>query len=85
VGDLVRTPRALPVPISGDLNGVDAVVSQSRLVANTLPVGSNWDGQSGLLVDEKTYNELIGAREPPSETQAPAQAQAKAQTQVSVR
>jgi hypothetical protein len=28
-------------------------------VQNVLPEGSNWDGTSGLLVDEKTYNEMI--------------------------
>jgi hypothetical protein len=31
-----------------------------------LPEGSNWDGTSGLLVDEKTYNELLGDREKPA-------------------
>jgi hypothetical protein len=25
-------------------------------------VGSNWDGKSGLLVDEKTFKELLGGR-----------------------
>jgi hypothetical protein len=32
-------------------------------VQNILPEGSNWDGTSGLLVDEKTYNDLLGERE----------------------
>ncbi len=75
VGGLVHTPRALPVPISGGRDGIDAVVAQSKLVANTVPTGSNWDGQSGLLVDETTYNELVGAREPQAQAKAPAQAQ----------
>ena len=42
--------------------GVDAVVAQGVLVQNTLPEGSNWDGQTGLLVDEKTFNDLVGGQ-----------------------
>jgi L,D-transpeptidase ErfK/SrfK len=62
VGDLAHTPRAVPVPITGDLGGVDDVIGKSLLVENTLPTGSNWDGKSGLLVDEKTFKELVGGR-----------------------
>jgi L,D-transpeptidase ErfK/SrfK len=62
VGDLAHAPRALPVPITGGKEGVDAVVSQSLLVENTLPQGSNWDGKTGLLVDEKTFNDLVGGQ-----------------------
>src|SRR5450755_2628813 len=67
VGDLAHAPRAVPVPITGAEGGVDDVVSQSLLVDNTLPEGSNWDGKTGLLVDEKTFNELVGgqAKAPP--------------------
>jgi hypothetical protein len=32
------------------------------LVENTLPEGSNWDGKLGILVDEKTFNELVSGR-----------------------
>jgi len=60
VGDLAHSPRAMPVPVTGGHDGIDSVVSQSLLVENTLPVGSNWDGKTGLLVDEKTFNELVG-------------------------
>jgi L,D-transpeptidase ErfK/SrfK len=62
VGDLAHNPRALPVPVTGDNPGVDAVVAQSLLVANVLPEGSNWDGKSGLLIDEKTFNDLVGGQ-----------------------
>jgi L,D-transpeptidase ErfK/SrfK len=63
VGDLAHTPRAVPVPVTGGHDGVDAVIAQSVLVENTLPEGSNWDGQSGLLVDEKTFNDLLNGRD----------------------
>jgi L,D-transpeptidase ErfK/SrfK len=73
VGDLAHSPRAIPVPVTGGQGGVDAVVSDSLLVDNTLPTGSNWDGKTGLLVDEKTFKELVGGRAeapPASQTQA---------------
>jgi hypothetical protein len=73
VGDLAHSPRAIPVPITGGQGGVDEVISASLLVDNTLPTGSNWDGKTGLLVDEKTFKELVGGRAeapPASQTQA---------------
>src|ERR1700736_74630 len=62
VGDLAHSPRAIPVPITGNHEGIDWVVSESLLVENTLPDGSNWDGKTELLVDEKTFNDLVGGR-----------------------
>jgi L,D-transpeptidase ErfK/SrfK len=62
IADLAHNPRGIPVPVSANQQGVDEVVGQARLVANTLPTGSNWDGQTGLLIDEKTYRQLIGDR-----------------------
>jgi L,D-transpeptidase ErfK/SrfK len=74
VGDLAHAPRALAVPITGGQDGVDSVVSQSPLVENTLPEGSNWDGKTGLLVDEKTFNDLVGGQSkvPPITQSSPA-------------
>jgi hypothetical protein len=63
VADLARAPRAVPVPITGGHDGVDAVIANGLLVENTVPQGSNWDGQSGLLVDEKTFNDLLNGRD----------------------
>jgi L,D-transpeptidase ErfK/SrfK len=62
IGDLAHNPRGIPVPVSANQQGVDEVLGRARLVANTLPAGSNWDGQTGLLIDEKTYRDLIGDR-----------------------
>jgi L,D-transpeptidase ErfK/SrfK len=62
IGDLAHSPRAVPVPITGGHEGVDAVLSQSLLVENSLPEGSNWDGKTGLLVDEKTFDDLVGGQ-----------------------
>jgi L,D-transpeptidase ErfK/SrfK len=76
VGDLAHAPRAVPVPVTGDFGGIDDVIGKSLLVENTLPTGSNWDGKTGLLVDEKTFKELLGGRNP-----TPAAPQTKASVQ----
>jgi hypothetical protein len=75
------------VPITGGRDGIDAVIAQSLLVQNILPAGSNWDGQSGLLVDEKTFNELLNGRDKPAPPAAPTpqtQTQTLPQTQAAV-
>jgi L,D-transpeptidase ErfK/SrfK len=75
VGDLAHAPRAIAVPVTGGGDGLDEVLAKSLLVENTLPEGSNWDGKSGLLVDEKTFNELVSGRSdapPASQPQASA-------------
>ncbi|GAC1302306.1 MAG: hypothetical protein NVSMB15_13190 [Steroidobacteraceae bacterium] len=74
VGDLAHAARAVPVPVTGGGGGIDDVISRSLLVENTLPAGSNWDGKTGLLVDEKTFKELLGGRaEAPRASQTQAQ------------
>jgi L,D-transpeptidase ErfK/SrfK len=75
VGDLAHAPRAIPVPVTGGGEGLDALVTQSLLVENTLPEGSNWDGKTGLLVDEKTFNDLVNGRSgaPPAQPQTSVQ------------
>jgi len=50
------------------------VVASARKVRNELPEGATWDGTTGLLVDEKQFAEMIGAREPAATTTAPAAA-----------
>jgi L,D-transpeptidase ErfK/SrfK len=62
VGDLAHSPRAVPVPVTGNQPGIDTVLERSLLVENTLPEGSNWDGKTGLLVDEKTFNDLVNGK-----------------------
>jgi L,D-transpeptidase ErfK/SrfK len=76
VGDLAHAPRAIPVPVTGGGEGLDEVLAKSLLVENTLPERSNWDGKSGLLVDEKTFNELVsGRRDAPPASQPQASVQ----------
>jgi L,D-transpeptidase ErfK/SrfK len=82
VAALAHSPRAIPVPVMGGQDDIEAVLTKSRLVDNVLPEGSNWDGQSGLLVDEKTYNDLVGARD---KSAHPANGAVDSQTQAAVR
>src|SRR5271156_146528 len=72
IGDLAHSPRAVPVPVTGNQPGMDSVLEQSRLVENTLPEGSNWGGKTGLLVDEKTFNELVNGKSQAPSVAAPA-------------
>jgi L,D-transpeptidase ErfK/SrfK len=62
IADLAHKPRAVPVPVSGAGEGLEAVLAQSLLVQDTLPEGSNWDGKTGLLVDDKTYNDIVNGK-----------------------
>jgi L,D-transpeptidase ErfK/SrfK len=71
VGDLAHSPRALPVPVTGNQPGIDSVLESSQLVENTLPEGSNWDGKTGLLVDEKTFNDLVNGKSRPPPAASP--------------
>ena len=64
IGTLAHNPRAVPVPVSTGRDGLEATLAAARRVANTLPAGSNWDGKGGLLIDEKSYRELLGERSP---------------------
>src|ERR1700723_170623 len=63
VGDMAHAPRAVPVPVTGGGDGVDAVIAQGNLVQNILPEGPNREEESGLIVDEKPFNELLNGRD----------------------
>ncbi len=62
ISSLARRPRAVPVPVSVDQPGLDAVLGQAQHVANVLPSGSNWDGKGGLLIDEGAFREMLNGR-----------------------
>lgn len=81
VHDLAHAPRAIPIAVSGAGEDVDAALARSLLVENTLPEGSNWDGKSGLLVDEQTFNDLVSSRDkaPPTNNAGPGPSSAAVQ------
>ena len=57
---MVHAPRGVPVAIAQHAPGVDAVIAQAPLVADTVPKGSNWNGVEQLSISPKTYDELTG-------------------------
>ncbi len=62
---LSEAPRGVPVSVmKRDADSLDSVVASASKVKNELPDGATWDGTTGLLVDEKQFQEMIGAREP---------------------
>jgi L,D-transpeptidase ErfK/SrfK len=82
--DLARKPRGVPVAVMNGAPGLGDVVSGSRLVQNTVPSGSNWDGKTGLLVDEQTFRALLDGRSPaapPADQPAAVKATAAARPQ----
>jgi len=69
---LSETPRGVPVSVmKRDSESLDTVVASASKVRNELPEGATWDGTTGLLVDEKQFQEMIGAREPAQSPVAP--------------
>jgi L,D-transpeptidase ErfK/SrfK len=72
--------RGIPVSVmKRDADSLAATVARAHRVRNALPDGATWDGQSGLLVDEKQFAEMIGSREPAA-TPPPAPAPAPPST-----
>jgi L,D-transpeptidase ErfK/SrfK len=63
VAELARKPRAVPVPVGPAEPGIETVLTEARLVADTVPTGSNWNGKSELLIDEKTFRDMLGTRD----------------------
>lgn len=62
IGTLSQSARAVPIPLVESDVGVDAVIAKAPVVKNVLPEGSNWDGKTELMIDEKTFNDVIGAQ-----------------------
>jgi L,D-transpeptidase ErfK/SrfK len=58
---LVRVPRGVPVAIAQHDPGLDAIIAQAPVVADVVPMGSNWNGVDELSISTKTYDELTGS------------------------
>jgi L,D-transpeptidase ErfK/SrfK len=71
VAQLVGAPVGVPVPVSalgrdveasaagGGSNGFAQVIAQARLVQNTLPAGSTWDGKTDLPLTDAEFNKML--------------------------
>ncbi|HUO95283.1 MAG TPA: L,D-transpeptidase family protein, partial [Steroidobacteraceae bacterium] len=59
---LADPARGIPVSVmKRDSDTLASVVASAHRVRNELPEGATWDGQSGLLVDEKQFAEMMGS------------------------
>ena len=84
VAQLVDAPAGLPVPVSdveesagGDAgDGVAQVVASARLVQNTLPAGSTWDGKTDLPMTDAEFDKMFSGTAPPQKAPAAAGADA---------
>lgn len=70
VADLMKTPRGVPVPLTGaDQPGdLDAVLAAAPLVENRIPDGADWDGTDDTGTDGKSAQQLLSEQEPTSAT-----------------
>jgi L,D-transpeptidase ErfK/SrfK len=66
VAQLVAAPVGVPVPVSGidqDIDnggdGLKHVLAHVRLVQNTLPAGSTWDGKTDLPMTDSEFNKMM--------------------------
>jgi L,D-transpeptidase ErfK/SrfK len=70
VNALGHEPRAVAVPITVTDATLDTVLAAAKKVDNMVPEGSNWNGQTELLVSEQQFEQMLSDREPGSETAA---------------
>jgi L,D-transpeptidase ErfK/SrfK len=62
---LADNARGIPVSVmKRDPQTLATAVAAAHRVRNELPQGATWDGQAGLLIDEKQFAEMMGSREP---------------------
>jgi len=59
---LAHEPRGVPVSVITPEASLDGEIVGARLVQNTIPEGSNWDGK--VEVDEEQLQELLSDRDP---------------------
>jgi L,D-transpeptidase ErfK/SrfK len=83
VAAITRTPRGIPVPVSGTGNSIDAVLAAAPKVENRVPDGADWDGTDDTGTDAESARQLLLEREPGTTpgtmpTAAPTTAQAPA-------
>ncbi|HJS89202.1 MAG TPA: L,D-transpeptidase family protein [Steroidobacteraceae bacterium] len=80
VAQLVDSPADVPVPVSGMEesaggeagDGVAQVVASARLVQNTLPAGSTWDGKTDLPMTDAEFDKMFSGTAPSQKAPAAA-------------
>jgi L,D-transpeptidase ErfK/SrfK len=78
VAQLVAAPVGVPVPVSGidksagqnPGDGVAQVIAGAKLVQNTLPAGSTWDGKTDLPMSDAEFDKMFSGTGVPQKTPA---------------
>jgi L,D-transpeptidase ErfK/SrfK len=77
VAQLVDAPAGVPVPVSGadamladSGDGVAQVLAGARLVQNTLPAGSTWDGKTDLPMSDAEFDKMFSGAPAPQKSPA---------------
>lgn len=72
VAQLVGDPIGVPVPVSSSGNGIiddgggdglGQVMARARLVQNTVPAGSTWDGKTDLPMSDAEFNKMMSGND----------------------
>lgn len=72
VAQLVAAPAGVPVPVSGSgesiiddsgANGLKQVIADARMVQNTVPAGSTWDGKTDLPLTDAELNKMMSGND----------------------
>jgi L,D-transpeptidase ErfK/SrfK len=78
VTQLVDAPAGVPVAVSGidesadqdSGDGVTQVIAGAKLVQNTLPAGSTWDGKTDLPMSDAEFDKMFSGTAPSQKTPA---------------
>ena len=71
VAAITRSPRGIPIPVTGADNTIEAVLAAAPKVENRIPAGADWDGTDDTGTDGESARQLLLEREPAT-AQAPA-------------
>jgi L,D-transpeptidase ErfK/SrfK len=71
VAAITRSPRGIPIPVTGADNSIEAVLAAAPKVENRIPAGADWDGSDDTGTDGESARQLLLEREPAT-AQAPA-------------
>ena len=67
VSGLTRSPRGIPVPVSGTQVGLEQLLAAAPRVQNVVPEGASWDGKTDLPMDEASFKQILSDIQPGSE------------------
>jgi L,D-transpeptidase ErfK/SrfK len=67
VSGLTRSPRGIPLPVSGTQAGLEQLLAAAPRVQNVVPESASWDGKTDLPMDEASFKQILSDIQPGSE------------------